>query len=541
MMNDPDERSTSSWEDYWKILYVRRWWLLLTPFLIWATFWTVTWFLPAKYRSETVILVEQQKVPEHYVVSNVAADIQDRLQSMTQQILSRTRLQSIIENFRLYPDERKRSSSEDLVERMRQDIKIDLVKAPVRPEELTAFRIYFSYNDPRTAQQVTNQLTTLFIDENLRARQQESENTTGFLESQLEEARKELAAQEQRIREFKARYLGELPGQMQSNLQILTGMQNRLEAESEALDHVKQQNIYLESLLTQYRSMRAQLQNGESSDVGLPPTLDQELDRLKTQLADLSSHYTSRHPDVRKLKDQIAETEKLKAKINAAMKEAASTKRGSDDNQDTASAVPQSREDLRSMSPMMEIESQLKANRLEGENRKKEIERLKSSITQFQGQLNQTPLREQQLADLTRDYDQSRANYESLLAKKNQSELATNLERHQQGEQFRILDPPNVPTKPYWPDRFKLSLFGLVVGLIIGAGGTAGLEALGGQVRSAKELKTLAPKLQTVEIPRLSTAVEKRREKLKQYVEWAAATLMVALVAAGNFWAYYRG
>src|ERR1700751_104920 len=232
-MSEVDESPVSNWEEYWKIAYVRRWWLLLTPFLMWAIFWTVTWFLPSRYRSVTVILVEQQKVPEQYVISNVAADLQDRLQSMTQQILSRTRLQSIIESFHLYPEERKKA--QDLVERMREDIKIDLVKAAAHQDALTAFKIYFSYGDPQTAQRVTNELTTLFIDENLRARQQQSENTTGFLQNQLEEARKDLAAQEQRIRQFKAQYLGELPGQMQSNLQILAGLQSRLATENEAL------------------------------------------------------------------------------------------------------------------------------------------------------------------------------------------------------------------------------------------------------------------------------------------------------------------
>src|ERR1700756_5657635 len=157
MTNDPDERSTSSWEDYWKILYVRRWWLLLIPFVIWATFWTVTWFLPAYYRSETLILVEQQKVPEQYVVSNVANDIQDRLQSMTQQILSRTRLLRIIDELHLYADQRSRLSPDEIVDKMRQDILIDLVQAPGRRDDLTAFKISYSSKDARLSQQVTNQ------------------------------------------------------------------------------------------------------------------------------------------------------------------------------------------------------------------------------------------------------------------------------------------------------------------------------------------------------------------------------------------------
>jgi polysaccharide biosynthesis transport protein len=536
---ETEQASTLTWEDCATILYVHRWWLLLSPFVIWAMFFSITWLLPAKYRSETVILVEQQKVPEHYVISNVAADIQERLQSMTQQILSRTRLQSIIENFHLYQEQHKGSVSEDLVERMRHDINIDLVKAPVRPEELTAFKINFSYGDPHVAQQVTNQLTTLFIDENLRARQQESESTTGFLANQLEQAGKELAAQEQRIREFKDHYLGQLPSQLQSNLQILSGIQGRLEAETEALDHTKQQNLYLESLLGQYKSVRAALKEGKSGDINLPPTLDQELSRLKTQLADLQAHYTERHPDVRHLKQQIAETEGLKKKIDDELKAPSEKQQQSEDA--AASTAPINPEDLRAMSPMMEIESQLKANKLETQNRQQEIERLKGGIIQYQAQLNQTPVREQQLADLTRNYDQSRSNYESLLAKKNQSELATNLEKRQQGEQFRILDAPNLPAKPYSPDRFRLSLFGLVVGFIVGIGSTAALEALGGRIRNAKELKALVPTTKIVEIPTLDTPQETQKRQRNTRLEWVTAAMLVSFVVLGNVFVYYRG
>src|SRR5207253_333065 len=164
----------------------RRWWLLLGVFVTWAMASITAWILAAEYRSETLILVEQQKVPEHYVISNVTTDLQDRLQSMTQQILSRTRLQRIIEGFHLYAGERNRLGPDELVERLRKDIKIELVKAPGRRDELTAFRIYYSSGDPRIAQQVTSQLTSLFIEENLQARQQQSESTTGLLLTRLE-------------------------------------------------------------------------------------------------------------------------------------------------------------------------------------------------------------------------------------------------------------------------------------------------------------------------------------------------------------------
>ncbi|HLB90284.1 MAG TPA: hypothetical protein VJK29_21680 [Terriglobales bacterium] len=484
-----------------------------------------------------MILVEQQKVPEHYVISNVTIDLQERLQSMTQQILSRTRLERIIEGFHLYAGERNRLSPDELVERMRKDIKIELVKAPGRRDELTAFKIYCSSGDPRIAQQVNSQLTSLFIEENLRARQQQSESTTGFLENQLEEARKDLARQEQRLREFKSQYLGQLPGQLQSNVQILAGLQARLQAEIDARNRVKQQQLYYESLLGQYRSLQAELQYAKGTDLGSLPTLDQVLEHLKTQMADFTAHYTARHPDVKHLKEQIAKTEKLKQRIEAEV-EAARNKPTADGS---ASTAPRAFAELRAMSPIMEIESQLKASQLEMENRQRVIEELDSNIAAYQNRLNQTPLREQQLSDVARDYDQSRANYESLLAKKNQSELATNLEKRQQGEQFRILDPPSLPTKAYWPDRFKSSLFGLVAGLIIGLVTITAVENIDDRIHSEKDLKGLAAAGIVAEIPSLKTSLEIRKQRWKRGLEWVGGVVIVAVIAAGNFLAYYRG
>jgi len=535
-MDDHVESSGLNWEDYWVILRRRRWWLLLPFFAAWGVAYAVSWFLPASYRSETVILVEQQGVPESYVVPNVATDLQTRLQSMTQQILSRTRLERIIEDFHLYVEEKGRLGPDELVERMRDDIRIELVQAPGRRDELTAFKIYYSAPNPQVAQQVTSELTSLFIEDNLRARQQQSENTTAFLENQLKEARKQLEEQEQRLREFKTRYIGQLPEQVQSNVQILIGLQGRVQALSSALGQAEQQKLYLESLLAQYRSLQAELQRGKTGSPQLPSILNQELDELKTQLADLNARYKENHPDVRHLKEQIAETEKLKEKIGTELAAArqAAEEEGSEERA-TSSA------DLQALTPMMQIESQLKSNQLEIENRRREIKELETQIQQYQARLNLTPLREQELADLTRDYTQSRANYESLLAKKMQSELASNLEKRQQGEQFRILDPPSLPKKPYWPDRLKLSLLGLLAGMLLGLGSVAGTELIDDRVYSEKELRAFVPAVVLAGIPRLPTPWEQRQQRWRQLLELIAGALMVTVITAGFFAIYYWG
>lgn len=531
--NNSSERP--DWMKHWQLVCRRRWWLLLPAFGIWLLVWLTSWFLPVQYRSETLILVEQQRVPEQYVVSNVASDLQERLQSMTQQILSRTRLLKIMDEFQLYPKLRSRLTTDELVDRMRKDIQIELVQAPNSPRELTAFKIAYLSNDPGLAQRVTEQLESLFIAENLKARQQQSEQTTQFLDSQLEDARTNLDSQEKRVKEFKSQYLGELPEQVQSNVQILSGLQARLQQETDALSQAKQQGVYLESLLNQWRSLESDITVG-SVNGQAPPSLEQELERLRAQLADLSSHYTDKHPDIRKLKAQIAKTERLKQQTEAQV--AAGLKSGA---MADSGPRPSNYADLQAMSPRMQLESQLKANRLEIQNRQRSIDQLKQQNDQYQGRLNTTPVREQQLAGLTRDYEQSRRNYEQLLAKRDQSEMATNLEKRQEGEQFRVLDPPNVPQKPYSPNRLKLSLIGLVAGIVVAVGLTVTAEAVDDRVYSQEDFADIVAAPLLVEIPPLLTGSEEQQRKREVWLQRVAMVFMALATAAGFASTYVFG
>jgi uncharacterized protein involved in exopolysaccharide biosynthesis len=227
----------------------RRRWQFLVPFFCgWALVWGASWLIPSTYRSGTLILIEEPSVPEKYVVSNIDSDIQQQLDSITQQILSRTRLLRIIDKLGLYAQDQKHRSPDDLVEKMRKDIEIELSHGD--DKKLSAFNIYYVSRDPKMAQQATSELANLFITENLEQRQKRSENTTNFLEDQLEQARAKLAEQEAKMRVFKDQHLGELPTQTQSNLQILTGLQNQVQANEDSLNRAKQQNTYLESLIS---------------------------------------------------------------------------------------------------------------------------------------------------------------------------------------------------------------------------------------------------------------------------------------------------
>src|SRR5277367_2862392 len=296
----------------------RRHIYFLIPLLLgWIVVWGASWILPVRYKSSTLILVEQPSMPKDYVVPNVSDDLQDRLQSITQQILSRTRLLLIIDELNLYSANGKKMTPDEKVERMRKDIEILLVRD--FQEQITSFKISYSAHDPGVAQQVTGELSKLFINANLEVRQQQSEGTTKFLESQLENARASLAEQEAKIREFKGQHIGELPTQQASNLQILSGLQSQLTNEQDALNTAEQQKVYLQTLINQYRALQGTSRTADGSPTRLP-IIDEQLEKLKAQLADLSSHYTDSYPDIRNLKAEIAKTEKTRADLLAELK-----------------------------------------------------------------------------------------------------------------------------------------------------------------------------------------------------------------------------
>src|ERR1700688_3557055 len=231
MLDEEEIKPSRGLDEYWAMAKRRRWYIILPAFFCWAVAWAGSWLLQLTYQSDALILVEQQKVPEQYVVPNVSENFQDRLQSMTQQILSRTRLQATVNRFHLYETRRQGllARSEDPIEQMRNDIKIELVEAPGHPGQLTAFKIRYSAGSPQLAQQVNSELTSLFIDENLKSQQQLSESTTAFLESQLATAQTKLEEQEAKVRAFKSAHFGNLPSQVETNVQILTGLQAQLQ------------------------------------------------------------------------------------------------------------------------------------------------------------------------------------------------------------------------------------------------------------------------------------------------------------------------
>jgi succinoglycan biosynthesis transport protein ExoP len=533
MVDEIDQQDHESFDlQRWLGAARRRYLYFLIPLLFgWLIVWGASWVIPPVYRSGTLILVEQPTMPKDYVTPNVTDDLQERLQSITQQILSRTRLLQIIDQVKIYGDSHSQMTPDEKVEHMRKDIEIELVH-DAHNDKITAFNVYYSARDPHLAQKVTSELTNLFINENVEVRQQQSEDTTQFLQTQLETARNALSEQEERIRQFKGQHVGEMPTQQQSNLAILNGLQSQLQNAEDALNTAKQQRIYLQTLIDQYRSLQGTVSSGGDAPQSLP-AIDKELERLKTQLGEMSSRYTDRHPDLRKLKDQIARTEKTRDALVADL----TTKNATTTDDGTKARAS----DLAPNSPTMQLQGQLHANQIEIASRERAITELKTSIGEYQARLNQEPVREQQLADLTRGYDQSKASYDELLKKRNQSEMATSMERLQQGERFRVLDPPGLPAKPDFPNRLKFCGMGLGVGVMLGLVVAGGFELMDDRMHSEQEIKDLLPVGIMVEIPQVLNFSDQQNSKRRTRFAWTMTGVVVITILAGSAVSFLYG
>jgi uncharacterized protein involved in exopolysaccharide biosynthesis len=353
--------------------------------------------------------------------------------------------------------------------------------------------------------------------------------------------------QEGKVAAFKAKHLGELTGQLETNVQqVLSGIQIQLQNSHQALDSAKQHKLYLESLRQQYQSAQAGRGSGgrgngtgngnEDSTMSPGKDLEKELMDLRLRLQDLQERYTDDYPDVVTLKDKIEKKEKLKQHAEDELASHSSIRKTAGAADSTAMEQGQNG----SSASLMQVETQIKENQLEIQNYQKRESDLESQVSAYLARLKMAPETEQELAGISRGYDESKANYNSLLQKKMQSQLATSLEQRQKGEQFRVLDPPNLPNKHTAPNRFKFSVGGLALGIVLGFGLVALLELSDIRIRQEKDLKALVPVLVLVTIPRLNTQREEKVHKFSRWLDNGAVTIVLTLIALGNVYAFYR-
>jgi polysaccharide chain length determinant protein (PEP-CTERM system associated) len=435
-------------------LVMRRKWLVLVPFAIGlAAAPAIARYVPELFRSETLIMVVPQRVPDSYVKPTVTATIEDRLPSISEQILSRSRLERIIADFELYPRERARGIMEDVVERMRRDITVKLVNKE-------SFRVSYVNREPKTAQRVTERLASLYIEENLRDRENQAQSTSQFLETELEDAKRRLQEQERKLEEYRRQHAGQLPSQVQSNLQSVQSAQLQLQALNESMNRARERRLLVERQLADAQVVPTPaVQPGAAGDQdpmdATPPTAARQLELVEERLKIHRQRYTDDHPDVRNL-------ERIKRELEGRVAEEAKGPAA----QRVASPV-----ELARQKRVRDLQAELDVIDHNLTSTQAEATRLRTVIGDFQARLETLPKRESELVELTRDYATLEAAYRSLLVKREDSKLAANLERRQIGEQFRVLDPASMPEKPYNQlQRLGLTGGGALGGLALGLG-----------------------------------------------------------------------
>ncbi|MBI1353822.1 MAG: hypothetical protein GC160_05700 [Acidobacteria bacterium] len=456
----------------------------------------VVYRLPAVYQARSVILIEQQRIPERYVAPTVNEDLSNRLNRISQQILAYEPLLRLIEEFNLYESERTRMVEEEIVQMLRDKISVSLVQGWAQ-RNAPAFQIVFEGDDPSVVAQVTNRLSTLFIDENLRTRSNQALGTAEFLTNQLEDFRQEVERQEELLREYRTRNMGELPQQERVLLSEVQRLQGEIVRCDTDVERARQSKILYENSLTSAQNSLDMLrqmakEQARAAASGQPVTTSSgairltpeqtELNRALEQLAALEARYSDSHPDVIRGRSQV---EVLRQRVEAAAKAAAEEPQEAEATIPSAATggadsekIPISSDMAQSMARELDRINQLQVqiSLLDDDIKAAQTRRqeLVGRLGAEQGRLGRIPMHEQELSKVVRDYDISVRNYQALLDKRIEADLASELETRQKAEKFTVLEPARLPEKPIRPDRELLMLVtcgaGLVVGCLLGFG-----------------------------------------------------------------------
>lgn len=483
----------------------RRIWLLLVPFAVVAALTAVVARkLPDRYRSEALILVVPQRIPESYVKSTVTSRIDDRLQAMMQQILSRTRLEQIIQEFNLYAEDRKDGAiMEDVVADMRQK---DIRAEPVKGD---AFRVSYTGQNPRTVMRVTDRMASLFIEESLRDRELLAEGTNQFLESQLEDARRRLMAHEKKLETYRKQFAGQLPSQLDSNLQAIQNTQMQIQSTVESMNRDREKRLVIERQLGEASlplpvSTAPMPTTAEGATTG---SAAQQLAFANANLTAMQRRLKPDHPDIQAAKRAIRDLEK---KAEAEALEAPMSSDGPARVVSPLEAYRQRRvTDLKA--ELAQLDRQIAAKQAEEG-------RLRGLAASYQQRIEVAPTRESEMTELMRDYTTLQNSYTNLLAKKEESQISANLERRQSGEQFKLVDPARLPEKPISPNRPLINLFGIVGGLGLGVALIALLEYRDASFKTDDEVTSVLSLPVLAVVPLMRSDVERRKVSRRNIV-----------------------
>lgn len=439
-----------SFDEVVGILRRRMWWILIPMLISPVIGYLISLKLKPRYTSQALVLVEQQKVPDKFVTPVITEQLNVRLATMQEQILSRTRLQPIIDRFGLFRERIGKVPNEELVEELRKAVNVSPIRGDAANRGgLPGFYISFTSDNPRLAQQVCAEILAMFMQENLKLREQRAQGTTDFLSNQLELAKSKLDESDAKLADFKKKFMGQLPSDEPRNIQMLNTLTQQLGAANQGMEAARQKKALQESVLAQNISNWQMTQN--SSGSGNPVDLQRQIEAVQARLIELQGRYTEDHPDVIRAKNQL---EALKKQLDQPR---SAPPKGPTQHLNEPPEIAQVRVALRMTEEDIRV-------------RTADQQRLQREISNVQGRLQLSPTVEEQYKAVTRDYDNSLQFYNELLTKRTQSEMATNLEKQQQGEQFRVMDPPNLPEVPTYPNRPAFAGGGLGLGLMLGLG-----------------------------------------------------------------------
>jgi uncharacterized protein involved in exopolysaccharide biosynthesis len=482
-------------DDYISMLRRRAKIILFPALLAPIVGFVVSYAFPSKYTSQSLILVEQQRVPEEMVKPAVTEDLTTRIATLQQQVLSQSRLEPVVT--KIYPNKSSQAVGE-MIDTIRLNMAVEPVLTDLssiggpanKPKKgaspVPGFYLNYTAPNPREAQQICNELTALFIDENLKSVQAAATGTTDVLSRGLEDAKKNLDDMDARLAAFKKQYVGQLPGDEENNLKILTGLNTQLEANTQTLNRAQQDKAYTESMLAQ------QLSAWKSSQATTnPQTLEKQLSDLQATLLQLQARYTDDHPDVVKTKSDIAEVKKKLTEVRKASETA-------DAATDKASAsepveVRQLRMQIHQYNDLISSAT-------------RDQKRLQEEISSYQGKVSLSPAVEEQYKQVTRDYDNAQKNYQELLAKKSSADLTVKMNNQSQGERMFPLNLASLPDAPSFPNRLLFAAGGLAAGLALGCGLTLWLEYRDNAIRTAADAEAVLELPMLVAVPWVSAS-----------------------------------
>jgi polysaccharide chain length determinant protein (PEP-CTERM system associated) len=529
-------------EDYVDILRRHKTWMAGPTFAALVLSVVVAFMWPDTYVSEATVQVIAPQVPERFVPSNVNSEMSQRINQMAQTVQSRANLINIIQTNGLYRTELQHKPLEDVIEQMRSAIRISQVEnlQLSGARQYSAFRISFEYSNRNLAQKVAQELVRGFIDENIRTLSGQSTATTEFLKDEWEAAKTNLDDLENRLARFRLQNSGRLPEQLQSNLATLRTLEQELAGINEAISHIGQEKLLLESQLRIYRDqLQALTQAGDQPLSAAAKNerltdLEREIVTQETNVSSMKERYKDTHPDVRAAEAQLA---MLRSRRDSLLKDEQEKKPEPVEPQKTNPSQVRGARELEAQ--ISGVQSQIQARDLELGERTKAQKQLVTMINQYNDRIQSSPLMEKTYTELTRDYTLAKTRYDEMNAKKSQSEIATSLENRGQGERLQLLDPASLPETPVKPKRLVVVGAGTAIGLLVGIFIGGAREMKDTAIKNLKDARAYTNLAVLGTVPLLENDLVVRRKRRLLWAAWLAACICGIAMMAGSMYYYY--